>query len=50
MSFPTSSTAATVVAHRVAKSRGARPVLVDVDLVVGPDSRLGVVEIGRAHV
>ncbi|HTZ09265.1 MAG TPA: ABC-F family ATP-binding cassette domain-containing protein [Acidimicrobiales bacterium] len=43
MSFPTSSTAATVVAHRVAKSRGARPVLVDVDLVVGPESRLGVV-------
>jgi ATPase subunit of ABC transporter with duplicated ATPase domains len=42
---PSSSTSssATVVAHRVAKERGSVQVLVDVDLTVGPTQRVGVV-------
>jgi ATPase subunit of ABC transporter with duplicated ATPase domains len=37
------SPSATLAAHRVSKSRGLAPILVDVDLVIGPESRAGVV-------
>ncbi len=37
------ASSATVVAQRVSKSRGAAPVLTDVDLTVGPEQRTGVV-------
>lgn len=43
MSLSSSSLLATVVAHRLSKSRGLAPILVDVDLMVGPRDRVGVV-------
>jgi len=41
--LPSSSPVATVVAHRVSKTRGADPILTEVDLVVGPEHRIGIV-------
>jgi ATPase subunit of ABC transporter with duplicated ATPase domains len=43
VSQPSSSLLATLVAHRLSKSHGAVPVLVDVDLTVGPSQRVGVI-------
>jgi len=43
VSLSSSSLLATVVAHRLSKSRGLAPILVDVDLMVGPRDRVGVV-------
>ncbi len=43
MSLHSSSSPATVVAHRLSKSRGLAPILVDVDITVGPSHRVGVV-------
>jgi ATPase subunit of ABC transporter with duplicated ATPase domains len=37
------SSYATLTAHRVSKSRGLAPILVEVDLVIGPAARVGVV-------
>jgi ATPase subunit of ABC transporter with duplicated ATPase domains len=34
---------ATVVAHHLSKSRGLAPILVDVDITVGPSNRIGIV-------
>jgi ATPase subunit of ABC transporter with duplicated ATPase domains len=41
--LPSSSSAATVVAHRISKERGAAQILIDVDLTIGPEHRVGVV-------
>ncbi|MHB8456730.1 MAG: ABC-F family ATP-binding cassette domain-containing protein, partial [Acidimicrobiales bacterium] len=38
-----SSTLATLVAHRVTKHRGLAPILVEVDLTIGPEHRIGVI-------
>ena len=43
MSIASPLSLATVVAHRVSKSRGLAPILVDVDLTVGPNHRIGVI-------
>jgi len=41
--FASPSPFATLAANRVSKSRGLAPILVDVDLVIGPEARVGVV-------
>jgi len=38
----TSASFATLAAHRVSKARGLAPILVGIDLVVGPQTRMGV--------
>jgi ATPase subunit of ABC transporter with duplicated ATPase domains len=43
MPHPSAAPAATVVAHRISKDRGAARILTDVDLTVGPEHRVGVV-------
>ena len=43
MPHPSAAPAATVVAHRITKDRGAARILTDVDLTEGPEHRLGVV-------
>jgi ATPase subunit of ABC transporter with duplicated ATPase domains len=43
MPHPSAAPAATVVAHRITKDRGAARILTDVDLTVGPEHRVGVV-------
>jgi ATPase subunit of ABC transporter with duplicated ATPase domains len=43
MPHPSAEPAATVVAHRISKDRGAARILTDVDLTVGPEHRVGVV-------
>jgi ATPase subunit of ABC transporter with duplicated ATPase domains len=37
------SPSATLAAHHVSKSRGPSPILVEVDLVLGPESRVGII-------
>jgi ATPase subunit of ABC transporter with duplicated ATPase domains len=37
-----SASFATLAAHRLSKARGLAPILVDIDLVVGPQTRMGV--------
>jgi ATPase subunit of ABC transporter with duplicated ATPase domains len=37
-----SASFATLTAHRLSKARGLKPILVDIDLVVGPQTRMGV--------
>jgi ATPase subunit of ABC transporter with duplicated ATPase domains len=34
---------ATLVAHRITKHRGVAPILVDIDLTIGPEQRIGVI-------
>jgi ATPase subunit of ABC transporter with duplicated ATPase domains len=43
VSLASSSAPATVVAHRLGKSRGLAPILVDLDMTVGPSHRIGVI-------
>ncbi|MGA2210796.1 MAG: ATP-binding cassette domain-containing protein, partial [Acidimicrobiales bacterium] len=42
MPLATSASFATLAAHRVSKARGLAPILVGIDLVVGPQTRMGV--------
>jgi ATPase subunit of ABC transporter with duplicated ATPase domains len=37
------SPSATLTAHHVSKSRGLSPILVEIDLVLGPESRVGII-------
>ena len=43
MPLPSSFSTATVVAHRISKERGATQILTEVELIVGPEHRVGVV-------